>query len=83
MVATGSYSGIAKVWTKDGELRFTLVKHKEAISCLSWNPLGDVMVTGSGDNTAIVWDSVTGDVRQQFDFHFGRVYYLLPHIKRL
>lgn len=42
-----------------------------AISCLAWNQSGDILVTGSEDNTAIAWDSVTGDMRQIFDFHFG------------
>ena len=84
ILATGSYSGICKIWTKEGDLKFTLSKHrgtlltslkyfnfKAAISCLAWNQSGDVLVTGSEDNTAIAWDSITGDMRQIFDFHFG------------
>jgi len=45
----------------------------DVITCISWNREGDVVVTGSVDNTAIAWDAATGYLRQQFDFHFAPV----------
>jgi hypothetical protein len=30
-----------------------------------------MLLSGSVDKTAIVWDAKTGDVKQQFEFHSG------------
>ncbi|KAJ0982079.1 hypothetical protein J5N97_010334 [Dioscorea zingiberensis] len=69
LLATGSYDGQARVWTKDGELRNTLTKHKGPIFSLKWNKKGDCLLSGSVDKTAIVWDTKTWDCKQQFEFH--------------
>jgi transducin (beta)-like 1 len=36
---------------------------------LKWNRTGSLLLTGSVDKTAVVWDTKTGDVMQQFQFH--------------
>lgn len=69
LLATGSYDGLARIWSKDGELRNTLNKHKGPIFSLKWNKKGDYLLSGSVDKTAIIWDAKTGEVRQQFEFH--------------
>ncbi|XXG57012.1 hypothetical protein AAC387_Pa03g4282 [Persea americana] len=69
LLATGSYDGQARIWTKDGELKSTLNKHKGPIFSLKWNKKGDSILTGSVDKTAIVWDAKTGEWKQQFEFH--------------
>eukprot|EP01119_Soliformovum_irregulare_P005179 TRINITY_DN1665_c0_g4_i2.p1 TRINITY_DN1665_c0_g4~~TRINITY_DN1665_c0_g4_i2.p1 ORF type:complete len:474 (-),score=80.30 TRINITY_DN1665_c0_g4_i2:65-1486(-) len=69
LLATGSYDGIARIWTDRGELRNTLARHKGPIFSLKWNKRGDSLLSGSVDKTAIIWDAKTGDVKQQFEFH--------------
>ncbi|RYQ79088.1 hypothetical protein Ahy_Scaffold7g108284 isoform A [Arachis hypogaea] len=69
LLATGSYDGQARIWTKDGELKSTLNKHKGPIFSLKWNKKGDYLLSGSVDKTAIVWDIKTGEWKQQFEFH--------------
>ncbi|XP_076920079.1 WD40 repeat-containing protein HOS15-like [Bidens hawaiensis] len=69
LLATGSYDGQARIWSKDGELVSTLTKHKGPIFSLKWNKKGDYLLSGSVDKTAIVWDIKTGEWKQQFEFH--------------
>lgn len=69
LLATGSYDGQARIWSKDGELMSTLTKHKGPIFSLKWNKKGDYLLSGSVDKTAIVWDIKTGEWKQQFEFH--------------
>ncbi|XP_078437360.1 WD40 repeat-containing protein HOS15-like isoform X2 [Wolffia australiana] len=69
LLATGSYDGNARIWSREGEVKGTLSKHKGPIFSLKWNRKGDFLVSGSVDKTAIVWDVKTGEPRQQFDFH--------------
>ena len=54
-----------------GELITTLNKHKGPIFSLKWNKKGDYLLSGSFDETAIVWDVKTGEWKQQFEFHSG------------
>lgn len=69
LLATGSYDGQARIWSRDGELKSTLTKHKGPIFSLKWNKKGDYLLSGSVDKTAIAWDVRTGECKQQFEFH--------------
>ncbi|XP_062184141.1 WD40 repeat-containing protein HOS15-like [Phragmites australis] len=69
LLATGSYDGQARIWSRDGELKQTLFKHKGPIFSLKWNKKGDFLLSGSVDKTAIVWDTKTWECKQQFEFH--------------
>ncbi|KAE9609364.1 hypothetical protein Lal_00020021 [Lupinus albus] len=69
LLATGSYDGQARIWSRDGELKSTLNKHKGPIFSLKWNKKGDYLLSGSVDKTAIVWDIKTGEWKQQFEYH--------------
>jgi transducin (beta)-like 1 len=71
LLATGSYDGLARIWTEKGELRNVLNKHRGPIFSLKWNKRGDSLLSGSVDKTAIIWDAMTGEVKQQFDFHIA------------
>jgi transducin (beta)-like 1 len=75
-LATGSYDGKARVWTAKGELLTTLggaasggPVHEGPIFALKWNAASTLLLSGSVDKTAIVWDAATGAVRQQYRLH--------------
>jgi transducin (beta)-like 1 len=69
LLATASYDNIARIWNRQGQLIYTLKKHTGPIFALKWNKLADLLLTGSVDKTAIIWDTSTGEARQQFNFH--------------
>lgn len=54
-----------------GKLKQTLDKHQGPIFALKWSKKGDLLLSGSVDKTAIVWDAKTGEAKQVFDFHSG------------
>lgn len=69
LLATGSYDGLVRIWSCNGQLQRTLNKHGGPIFSLKWNKSGSCLLSGSVDKLAIVWDTETGNVKQQFDFH--------------
>ena len=71
LLATGSYDGVARVWSRSGALVHTLRGHKGPIFSLKWNKRGNYLLSGSYDKTTIVWDvsGSTGFVEQQFNDH--------------
>lgn len=69
MLATGSYDGQARIWSKEGQLQQTLTRHKGPIFSLKWSQNGEHLLSGSYDKTAVIWDTSTGAVKQQFNFH--------------
>ena len=71
LLATGSYDGVARVWSRNGALVHTLRGHKGPIFSLKWNKRGNYLLSGSYDQTTIVWDvsGSAGFVEQQFDDH--------------
>nr|KAJ3422503.1 Transducin (beta)-like 1 X-linked receptor 1 [Polyrhizophydium stewartii] len=52
-----------------GEIKFIMRKHQGPIFSLKWSKNGELILSGSVDKTAIVWDAKTGEARQQFQFH--------------
>lgn len=56
-----------------GKLVNTLQQHKGPIFCLRWSRKGDLLLSGSVDKTAIVWDGRSGKMIQQFQFHRGAI----------
>eukprot|EP00521_Asterionellopsis_glacialis_P014045 CAMPEP_0195293118 /NCGR_PEP_ID=MMETSP0707-20130614/11706_1 /TAXON_ID=33640 /ORGANISM="Asterionellopsis glacialis, Strain CCMP134" /LENGTH=866 /DNA_ID=CAMNT_0040353755 /DNA_START=24 /DNA_END=2624 /DNA_ORIENTATION=+ len=71
LLATGSYDGVARVWSRTGSLVHTLRGHRGPIFSLKWNRRGNFLLSGSYDKTTIVWDvsGSTGFVEQQFNDH--------------
>lgn len=71
LLATGSYDGVARVWSKTGAIVHTLRGHIGPIFSLKWNKSGNFLLSGSYDKSTIVWD-VSGDKeekKQQFTHH--------------
>ena len=73
-LASGSYDGCARLWSRDGALLKTLTGHGGPVFSLAWAPSGAALLSGSVDRTAIVWDVAAGRVRQEFDVHTGGVW---------
>jgi transducin (beta)-like 1 len=69
LLATGTFDGQARIWTREGSLLSTLTKHTGPIFSLKWNKSGRYLLSGSVDKTTIVWDAQSGTVKQQFKFH--------------
>ncbi|MGK3751537.1 MAG: WD40 repeat protein, partial [Bacillariaceae sp.] len=71
LLATGSYDGVARVWSLNGALVHTLRGHKGPIFSLKWNKKGNYLLSGSYDKTTIVWDVSNGSgfIKQQFEDH--------------
>lgn len=70
-LATGALDGVARIWTASGNLKHTMIQHKDPIFSLKWNKEGNYLLSGSADSTAIVWDAASGALKQQFAFHSG------------
>ena len=70
-LATGSYDGVARIWSRSGALLHTLRGHHGPIFSLKWNKRGNYLLSGSYDHTTIVWDvsESTGFIHQQFTDH--------------
>ena len=73
MLATGFYDGQARIWTQKGQLRHLMSQHRGPIFALKWNKKGNYILTGSLDHTTIVWDTATGEAKQQHEVHTGAV----------
>jgi len=73
LLATGSYDGVARVWSRAGLLLHTLRSHRGPIFSLKWNKQGNFLLSGSYDKSTIVWDisGETGYVKQQFNHHIA------------
>jgi transducin (beta)-like 1 len=61
------------MWMPDcaGDLKYALDMHKGPIFSLKWNRASNLLLSGSVDKTAIVWDGDTGKMIQQFEHHTG------------
>ncbi|GAX21127.1 transducin (beta)-like 1 [Fistulifera solaris] len=70
-LATGSYDGVARIWSLSGALLHTLRGHNGPVFSLKWNKRGNYLLSGSYDRTTIVWDvsESTGFIVQQFTEH--------------
>lgn len=73
LLASGSYDGILRLWTPQGDLHLVMSMHQGAIFAVRWHAKGNFLLTGSADGTAIVWDVGSGRTRQQFSLHSDNV----------
>ncbi|KAJ1301467.1 hypothetical protein OPQ81_008724 [Rhizoctonia solani] len=69
LLATGAYDGIVRVWTFRGELFCVMTQHQGPIFSVKWSKTG-YLLTGSLDETAIVWDvEAGGKPKQRYCHH--------------
>lgn len=54
-----------------GKLKQTLDRHQGPIFALKWNKRGDLLLSGSVDKTAVVWDAKSGEAKQVYELHSG------------
>ncbi|CDQ60630.1 unnamed protein product [Oncorhynchus mykiss] len=54
LLATGSYDGFARIWTKDGNLASTLGQHKGPIFALKWNKKGNCILSAGVDKVFLI-----------------------------
>lgn len=73
LLASGSYDGILRLWTPQGDLHLVMSMHQGPIFAVRWNRKGNYILSGSADGTAIIWDLGSGKVRQQFSLHSDSV----------
>lgn len=62
---------IAWVWGFDGALIHELKGHSKDVNAIAFSPDGNLLVTGSSDNTAIVWRSSSGEALNKFNSDGG------------
>ena len=72
ILATGCYDGTARLWTNHGELKFVLSFHDHPVFTVQFSPDGTQLLTGSADYKIVVWNVLTGDIRQIFQVHQDR-----------
>lgn len=66
-ILTGYSDGKAILWSRDGELIYSLENHTDAISTVAFSPDGTLALTGSYDKSIGLWDIVTGKLLQGLD----------------
>lgn len=77
-IVTAGSSSVVTVWEFDSRRKFLTVKHSlhghtDAVTCLAASPQYNMIVSGSRDGTAIVWDMSRFTFVRQLSDHVGLV----------
>lgn len=73
LLASGSYDGIVRLWTPQGDLHLVMSMHQGPVISVRWNRKGTMLLTGSADGTTIVWDLNSGKPRHTYPLHSDSV----------
>ena len=75
LLATGAMDGTVRVWNgKDGFKQLHVLDGpSESIEWITWHPRGDIVLAGSSDFTAWMWNGQTGEFMASFTGHAGPV----------
>jgi len=75
LLATGAMDGTVRVWNGKDQFKqlHVLDGPSESIEWLSWHPRGDIILAGSSDFTAWMWNGKTGEFMASFAGHAGSV----------
>jgi WD40 repeat protein len=57
-----------------GELKKLLKAHKSPVSALAFSANGSLLISGSLDNTAVIWDVESGQVLHRLEGHHAEIY---------
>lgn len=66
LLVTATFDGKMRVWTGDGKIRHLLSLHRAPVLVTKWNKPGSLILSVDCTNTVVVWDALTGDIKQHF-----------------
>ena len=67
LLITAVESGELRLWSADGKLRNVMVQHQSPVVLIEWSPDGSSILTTDTTNVSIIWDSLSGHVKQTID----------------
>ena len=75
LLATGAMDGTVRVWNGKDKFKqlHVLDGPSESIEWLTWHPRGDILLAGSSDFTAWMWNGQSGEFMASFTGHAGSV----------
>mmetsp|Transcript_35280 Transcript_35280/g.48973 ORF Transcript_35280/g.48973 Transcript_35280/m.48973 type:complete len:418 (+) Transcript_35280:412-1665(+) len=73
LLATAGLDGKVLIWDAQGSGKQSLEGPAEGVEFLSWHPRGPVVLAGSEDFSAWMWNATTGACMQVFTGHSGSV----------
>jgi len=73
LVATAGLDGKVMIWDVEGKQKCQLEGPAEGLEFLKWHPRGPVVLAGSEDYSAWMWNASTGACMQVFTGHGGSV----------
>lgn len=68
-IATGCYTGEARIWDSKGALKMILKEHTGPVFSLKWNKQGNYLLSGSYDRRTVIWSPETGQIVKSFLLH--------------
>lgn len=69
-LAFGGTSTNVTIWDLDTGKISILEKHMNAITALSWNQKGDLLLSGSKDGNILLWNVTGGFLKTSYVYHF-------------